>query len=552
VTTVLALCRLVKPFKWWLALAGFLTVATFLSAIALAAMSAYLIAKAAIVMDLAVLALAFTSVRLFAIARAALRYLERTTSHLATFRILGHLRTWFFAAIEPRAPAILIQHRRGDLLARIIADIQTLEGFYIRVLIPPIAATLVAGGVCIFLGLFDPLFGLSVLLFLALTGIMLPFALHAPIVSASRDIVISRANLGAALVDEIEGAADLQVFDSSAAHRTSVLAESGRLKRVQERLAASRGLNGGLGTLFAALAALTVLLIGIPLVRSGQMDPVYLPLVALVALASFEAVQPMSQVLEQLAASREAGERIFGLANSAPTVTEPDQDHRFAPRDFSLEVSDVRFRYHATGPAVLDVASLRVPSGRRVAVIGTSGSGKSTLVNLLCRFWEFEAGQITLGGKDIRGYRAETLRSFLTVVPQDIHLFNASIRDNLLVANADATDRQIMDACRQALLHHFVESLPAGYDTPVGENGLLLSGGERQRLAVARMLLKDAPFVILDEPTANLDADTEERLLESIEPFLSGRTVLIISHRASVRAHVDQVLALENGRVSAV
>ena len=219
--------------------------------------------------------------------------------------------------------------------------------------------------------------------------------------------------------------------------------------------------------------------------------------------------------------------------------------------DHTITFDNVRFRYNSNDPWALDGVSFNVPSGKRVAIVGPSGSGKSTLVNLLLRFWEYDEGQITIGGHDVHDYRADDVRALLGVVSQQVHLFNATVQDNLLLANPDATDEQIRAACQQAQLHDFIETLPQGYDTLIGENGVLLSGGERQRLAIARVILKDAPILILDEATANLDTLTEQRLMQSLEPFMVDRTVLIISHRRVAIEHIDQVITLENGRVVA-
>ena len=215
----------------------------------------------------------------------------------------------------------------------------------------------------------------------------------------------------------------------------------------------------------------------------------------------------------------------------------------------NITFKDVRFAYNSIDPLALDGVSFSIPAGSRIAIIGSSGSGKSTIVNLLLRFWDYREGQITLDGVDLHQYRADDVRELISVVPQTVHLFNATLRDNLLLANPEATDEQFAEACRQAQLHDFIETLPLKYDTLIGENGLLLSGGERQRLAIARAILKNAPILILDEATANLDAITERQLLASLEPFMADRTVIIISHRRTVLEKVDQVIELEQGRV---
>ncbi len=317
-----------------------------------------------------------------------------------------------------------------------------------------------------------------------------------------------------------------------------------------------RGASNGLAALFTSLAGLTVLMLAIPLVSGGQIEGVYLALLPLTAIASFEAVQPLSLALQQLEASQAAGRRLFELIDTPPAVSEPKhaernevESKRAATANYTITFNNVHFRYNANDPWALDDVSFNVPSGKRVAIVGPSGSGKSTLVNLLLRFWEYDEGQITIGAHDVREYRADDVRALLGVVSQQVHLFNATVQDNLLLANPDATDEQIRAACQQAQLSDFIETLPQGYNTLIGENGVLLSGGERQRLAIARVILKNAPILILDEATANLDTLTEQRLMQSLEPFMVDRTVLIISHRRVAIEHIDQIIPLENGRV---
>ena len=546
-STLRRLLGLIAPFRKWVALAVLLSFLTVAAGIALMATSAYLISKAAVATEVAALTLAITSVRVFAISRASFRYLERLVAHRATFRILEHLRAWFYAAIEPLAPARLSQYRSGDILARSVADVETLENFYVRVVVPPVAAALGVAFACLILGAFGWSLALVLLLFLLLTGIALPLTMWRLGKETAGEIVAVRSELNAVLVDEVQGAADLLVFDPDERHRAKVLRLTGGLNRLQERMAVLRGASNALSVVLAGLAALAVLGLAIPLATGGGVAPVYLALLPLTAMASFEAVQPLSPALQQLEANQKAGRRIFELIDAPPEVIDPI-DPAEIPGDLGIEVRDLSFRYEDGNPLALDGVSFEVPAGQRIGIIGPSGSGKSTIVNLLLRFWEHRSGTIRLGGRDLRAYRADDVRDLMSVVPQDVHLFNASVRDNLLLANPDATDYEIVASCRMALLHDFIEGLPEGYDTLIGENGLLLSGGERQRLAIARAVLKNAPIVILDEPTANLDAETERNLLQSLEPFLEGRTVLIISHRPVAYERADQVIRLEGGR----
>jgi ATP-binding cassette subfamily C protein CydC len=573
VSTFTRLLTLIAPHKKWVALAVVLNFVTIGSSVGLMAMSAYLISKAALVNDVSQLSIAIVSVRLFAILRAVFRYLERYFSHTATFRILTHLRVWFYSAIEPLAPARLMQYRSGDLLTRSVADIETLENFYIRVVVPPIAAACVVIFACLVLGAFDVTLALALLIFLLLTGVALPLIMRWLGKNSAGQIIATRAELNALLVDEIQGLADLLAFDRADAHRGQVLRLSAKLNRVQERQAMLRGVSNALAVLFTSLAGLTVLWLAIPLVSGGQIEGVYLALLPLTAIASFEAVQPLSLALQQLEASQAAGRRLFVLIDATPEVRDPaapvslQEPHpstglrsahavsqpvagRRAGRDaYALAFDHVRFHYNPADPPALDGVSFSIPVGSRTAIVGSSGSGKSTIVNLLLRFWEYHEGQITLDGSDLHVYRADDVRALIGVVPQTVHLFNATLRANLLLANPDATDEQIVAACEQAQLRDFIEGLPLKYETLIGENGVLLSGGERQRLAVARAILKDAPILILDEATANLDALTEQQLLASLEPFMAGRTVIIISHRRTLIEQVDQVIELEQGRI---
>jgi ATP-binding cassette subfamily C protein CydC len=506
-------------------------------------MSAYLISKAALTSEQADLALAITGVRFFALARAAFRYAERFISHTATFRILTHLRTWFYTAVEPLAPARLQQFRGGDLLARIMADIETLENFYIRVLVPPLAAALVTLFATLILGSFNIWLGLALLGFLLLTGLLLPLVTRWLSRQPAAQSVSTRAELNATLVDTVQGIADLLSFGQDRQYQARAARLSHKLNQLQERLAMIRGLSSGLATLFTSLAALTVLWLAIPLVTGGQIDGVFLALLPLTAIASFEAVQPLSHSLQYLESGQAAGKRLFELIDAPPAVTDPVRESP-RPSTSSIELCDVRFRYAPGEPLALDKLSFHLPSGGRLALVGPSGSGKTTVLNLLLRFWDYGEGQIRLGGYELRDYHAGDSRRMMAVVSQHTHLFNSTIRDNLYLANPDASEADLDRACRIAQIYPFIQDLALGYDTLIGENGLLLSGGERQRLAIARAILKDAPILILDEATANLDSVTERKLWAALDDYMNGRTALIISHRTAVLPPVDQIIQL--------
>ena len=541
---------LMAPYRWWIALGALLGFAAIGSGVGLMAMSAFLISKAALVTNVADVALAITAVRVLAISRAVFRYLERYTTHRATLRILTSLRVWFYRAIEPLAPARLAAYHSGDLLTRIVADIDALEDFYVRVLVPPVVAVLVTALGAVLLGAFSALLAIALLGFLALTGVALPLASRRLSREPARMLVATRADLGAMLVDEVRGVADLLALDEGERHRQRALAIGRELDRAGERLAAVRGRTTALTTLFTSLAGVTVLAIAIPLVTGGRLDGVFLALIPLAAMACFEAVAPLSLSVQLLDGTEKAAARLFELVDATPEVADPPEPAA-PPAAHDVEVRGLRFRYGSAEPYALDGLDLAVPDGGSLALVGPSGSGKSTLVNLLLRFWDYREGEIRIGGRDLHDYKVEDVRRMLSVVSQHVHLFNATIRDNLAVADPDATDAQKEAACRMAQLHETILALPDGYETRVGENGVRLSGGERQRLAIARAILKDAPILVLDEATANLDVLTERRLLDSIGPFMVGRTTLVISHRASVAERVDGIVALDAGHVVA-
>ena len=554
------LLAFLAPYWPWIALSvllGFLTVG---SSIGLMATSAWIIATAALQPSIAVLQVAIVSVRFFGIARGVFRYLERLASHQVTFRVLARLRVWFYAALEPLAPARLMQYRSGDLLSRIVADIGTLENFYIRAVAPPLVAVLVAGLMWVFLGSFDPRLAQTVIALMLLAGAGVPLLSQMLSRQPGRRVVAIRSDLNAVLVDGIQGTADLVAFGAEAAQMRQVRSLSDALGRGQARMAAISGLNTALGSLLTSLAVVAVLTLAIPLVTAGRIAGVSLAVLALATAASFEAVLPLPLAAQLLANSLAAARRLFevvdagGFAAPRAAVWESEgiaggEISRSPTTPPSIAVSHLTLRYAPDEPPALDDVTFSVPAGGCVAIVGASGAGKSTLANALLRFWDPEAGAIRLNGRDLCDVEPEAVRRQIGVVTQHTYLFNATLRDNLRLARTGASQAEIESAARAAQIHDWIVSLAEGYDTWVGEQGLRLSGGERQRLAIARALLKDAPALILDEPTANLDAATERDLLAAMAPLMVGRTTIIITHRLVGLERADEVLVLDRGRI---
>lgn len=551
--TIWRTLKLAAPIKGWMALAVLLGFATVGSSVGLMAVSAYIIAKAALQPSVAELQVAIVGVRFFGISRGVFRYLERLVSHNATFRLLARLRVWFYQALEPLAPARLMQYRSGDLHSRIVADIETLEHVFVRVIAPPAVAILVGILMWFLLGSFATELAVMLVLFMVLGGIGLPLFTQGLSRSAGRKLVTVRSKLNETLVDGVQGAAELLAFGQGRQYLAKVQVLSQELAEAQTRMTWIRGLDGALMGLLVTSATVAALGLAIPLVRENELDGVYLAVIVLALMASFEAILPLPQALQYLENSLEASRRLFDIVDAEPIVIDPPASERktvpsSAP-DTGLRIEGLCFRYGPDEPLALDGVSFSLPTGGSLAIVGPSGAGKSTLVSILLRFWEYHQGHILLGGQELRTLCQDDVRQLFSVVSQRTHLFNATIRDNLLIARPDASDADLEWATRQAQIHEFVQLLPEGYDTWIGEQGLLVSGGQRKRLAIARALLKDAPFLILDEATADLDPLTEHEVVRAIQALMTRRTTLWITHRLVGLGNVDAILLLQEGRV---
>lgn len=549
--TFFRLVKLAWPLRWGMALATLAGVLTVGSAIGLMATSAWLISMAALHPSVAALAVAIVGVRFFGIARGVFRYLDRLISHEITFRLLSRLRVWFYRAVEPLAPAVLARYRSGDLLSRVVSDIDTLQNFYLRVLAPPLVSAFTGLGVWFLLGAYNPVFSLAFLGFYVLAGVGVPWLTHLLSKRLAVRAIQLRADLNASMVDGIQGLAELVAFGQEDRQNARIEKLNRELVRTQVRLGAINALQGSLGSVLMNLAAWTMLALAIPLVRNGQLDPVYLALVVLTALASFEAVLPLGQAFQYLALSLTAADRLFEIADQLPAIKTLPSTGPAAPDEgnLSLEVKNVTFRYESGQPDALHDLSFSLRPGQSVAIVGESGAGKSTLANLLLRFWDYQSGEIRLGGRDLNTIPPEEVRSMIGLVSQRTHLFNATIRENLAIANPSADQAAIETACRQAQIHDFIAGLPQGYATSVGEFGLALSGGERQRLSIARAILKNAPILVLDEPTANLDRQNEQLVLQALQSLMKNRSTILITHRLADLESFGEILVLRAGQV---
>ncbi|HUK97940.1 MAG TPA: thiol reductant ABC exporter subunit CydC [Gaiellaceae bacterium] len=530
--------------KGRLALAAALAASTIVFGVGLMATAGYLISRAAEEPAILSLTVAIVGVRFFGLGRPVVRYLDRLGSHDLAFRVLGRVRVHVYERIEPLAPAELESYRRGDLLSRVVADVDALQFLYLRGLVPVLAA---AAAGCVSVGVaaaFLPSAAIVLALGLAVAGIAVPLAAGAIGRRAARGEAAARGELSAELVELLTGAGELQVYGRGAEAMARVRETDGTLSRLAARAAAADGVGDGLRLLVTGATATGVLALAVRSHADGGLSRVMIATLALLALASFEGVQPLSQAARELASTVAAGRRVVELTDREPAVRDPADPAELQSGPVAVALEDVRARYAPGDPPALDGLTLRLGPGQHVAVVGPSGAGKSTIVNLLLRFLDPEAGRVTIGGRDLRELRQEDVRRTVAVAGQDSHLFSTSIRENLRLARPDAGDAEIESALRRARLWDWVAGLPDGLDTLVGEQGRELSGGQRGRLVVARALLANAPVLVLDEPTAHLDTETATSLLDDVLDNAGDASVLLITHRRERLERMDEVVEL--------
>ena len=462
-------------------------------------------------------------------------------SHDVTFRLLTHLRVWFYRRIEPLSLVQLQLLRSGDLLSRAVSDIEELQNLYLRVISPPLVALMVTAGTAVAFALFDQAAALLLLFFMLAAGTLLPILAWWSGKRIGRNTIECRTQLNTHLVDSVQGLPDALALGYAASLQDRLSTINKRLGDWERRMGRLDGLQTGLSVLMTNLAAVSVLW-----VAAGRVDGVLLATLALGAIAAFEAITPLALAGQNLGRELQAARRVFEIIERTPAVPGPSRPEPVPASRPTLSLNRVTFRYLQDPRPALENLSLTVPYGNRVLVTGASGAGKSSLINVLLRFADYESGQIEVAGTDLRAMAHADVRRLFGVMTQRTHLFNTTIGENIRIGRPDASQADIIAAARQAQIHHFIKDLPAGYDTDVGEGGALLSGGERQRIALARMLLKDAPIWLLDEITANLDPLTAAGVLEAVLQAGEGRTLILMTHRIEMVAphHFDRRLNL--------
>ena len=476
-------------------------------------------------------------------ARPLARYLERLASHDLALRALGRIRSTVYRQIEPLAPGELDAYRRGDLVNRLVADVDALQGLYVRGVGPPLVALVVAAACVVAVAIVLPVGAVVLALGLALGGIAVPLLAARLSRFVGRRQANARGELAAELTEILRGAPELAAYGREDDAFARVASADAELRRLASRDAFVSGLADAALVLVAGLTLVGVLALAVAAHDAGTLDRVLVATLALLAVSSFDAVAPLPAAARELPSTLASGTRVLELTGRLPAITDPVAPMPAPSMPLAVALEDVTARY-GDGPAALDGVTLTIEPGQRVALVGPSGAGKTTVTNLFLRFLDPECGRVVIGGRDVRELRQDDVRRTFALAGQEAHVFASSIRANLKVGRPDATDDELVEALRRARLADWVASLPDGLDTLVGEEGGRLSGGQRQRLVVARALLSDASVLLLDEPTAHLDPETAEALVADVFEAAGERSVLLITHRREGLDLVDEVVSL--------
>ncbi|MEV5317606.1 thiol reductant ABC exporter subunit CydD [Streptomyces sp. NPDC052687] len=519
------------------------------SAVGLMATSGWLISRASQQPPVLYLMVAVTATRAFGIGRSVFRYAERLVSHDAVLRMLADTRVAVYRRLERLAPAGLRGTRRGDLLSRLVADVDALQDYWLRWLLPAGAAVAVSAASVGFTAWLLPEAGAVLAAGLLAAGAGVPLITGAVARRAERRLAPARGVLATRVADLLTGTAELTVAGALPGRTADARRADAELTRIASRAATATALGDGLIALISGLTVAAAALTGVQAVADGRLNGVALAVVVLTPLAAFEAVLGLPLAVQYRQRVRRSAERVYEVLDAPEPVREPRRPRQAPATPFPLVLRDLAARHPGQDRDALAGLDLTLEQGRRIAVVGASGSGKTTLAQVLLRFLDARAGSYTLAGVDAYALDGDDVRRLVGLCAQDAHLFDSTVRENLLLARRDATEAELRDALARARLLDWADSLPDGLDTLVGEHGARLSGGQRQRLALARALLADFPVLVLDEPAEHLDLPTADALTADLLAATEGRTTLLITHRLAGLEDVDEVIVLDAGRV---
>lgn len=535
---------------WLLSLGVVLAIVTLLASIGLLTLSGWFLSASAVVGVAGIYSFNYmlpaAGVRGAAITRTAGRYFERLVSHDATFRVLQHLRIYTFSRLLPLSPAGLARFRQGELLNRLVADVDTLDHLYLRVISPLVGAFVVIVVVTFGLSFLDVTLALTLGGILLATLVFLPPLFYYAGKPAGEALTVQRGQYRQQLTAWLQGHAELTIFGAATRYRAQLDNTEERWQEAQRRQSELTALSQAVMLLMGGLAVVVMLWMAAAGVGGNTTPGALIALFVFCALAAFEALAPVTGAFQHMGQVIASALRVTEITSQRPEVTFESRPQD-ALTQVALEVNQLSFIYPNQQQKALNEISLSVTAGQHVAILGRTGCGKSTLLQLLTRAWNPQQGEIFINGQPIRELDESTLRAATSVVPQRVHLFSATLRDNLLLAAPSASDEQLSAMLERVGLEKLL--LDAGLNSWLGEGGRQLSGGELRRLAIARALLHDAPLMLLDEPTEGLDAETERQILDLLAEVTAGKTVLMVTHRLRGLARFDSIIVMDNGEI---
>ncbi len=540
---------LAAPATGRLALTVLLGAGAIAADVGLIATAAWLISRAAQHPNESELAVAIVGVQFFGLSRGLLRYGERLVGHDTAFRLLADLRVAVYTRLERLAPAGLWWFRRGDLLARTVQDVDSLQDLVVRVVPPFAIAALVGTATVVLVWWMLPAAGVILGVTLLVASTVVPWLTGSLARRRESRFARARGELAAAMVDLTEGASELVAFGAMDAQLDAIRDRDAELGAIATASAGTAGVGLALTTLLAGLACWGALLVGAPAVVSGRLSGTELAVVALIPLAAFELVVGLPAATQALQRVRQAAARVFEVTDAVPPVGEPCRPATMPAGPHDLEAHSVWARYPGAGGPALRGVDLSLPAGRRVVVTGASGAGKSTLAAVLLGFLPCEGGSVSIDGVPLDRLSGADLRVEVGLVGQDAFLFDTTIAENLRIGRRDVTDLELREVLGCVGLARWLDELPLGLETPVGRHGAQLSGGQHHRVALARALLADFRVLILDEPAEHLDPVGAAALLADLLDATEDRSLVLISHHLTGLEAVDEVLVLDGGRV---
>ena len=527
---------LYKRHKWLLLLGIVLAIVTLLASIGLLTLSGWFLSASAVVGVAGIYSFNYmlpaAGVRGAAIIRTAGRYFERLVSHDATFRVLQHLRVFTFSKLLPLSPAGLARFRQGELLNRVVADVDTLDHLYLRVISPLVGALVVILVVTVGLSVLDATLALTLGGIMLLTLLVMPPLFYRAGKPAGESITRLRGQYRQHLTSWLQGQAELMLFNASDRYRQQMEKTEARWLDAQRRQAELTALSQALMLLIGGIAVIAMLWLASAGVGGDTQPGALIALFVFCALAAFEALAPVTGAFQHLGQVIASAKRITQITEQEPEVAFPQGEGQTLDR-VSLRLHQVTFSYPQQPSPALEKVSLQIEAGEHIAILGRTGCGKSTLLQLLTRAWDPAEGEILLNNQPLGQFNEATLRRAMSVVPQRVHLFSATLRDNLLLASPGASDARLAQTLERVGLAKLRQ----------------LSGGELRRLAIARALLHDAPVMLLDEPTEGLDATTESQILDLLAEVMREKTVLMVTHRLRGLARFNQIIVMDNGKI---